>query len=158
MKRGTTLILKMVVLIIGFPVIVFCLFGLPWLVKNPANPEYANMLYPIVCIMYISAIPFFIALYQTFQLLRNIEKNNAFSIISVKALKKIKYCAISISILYIVGSPFFFLLGDKDDAPGVVLIGLIIIFASMVVSVFAAVFQKLLKDAIEIKSENDLTV
>ncbi|MEF3355790.1 DUF2975 domain-containing protein [Paenibacillus sp. GYB006] len=158
MKFGTTLILKMAVLLIGSPVLAFCLIGLPWLVNNPANPEYAHMLYPIVSIMYISAIPYFIALYQTLQLLRYIDKNEAFSIISVKALKKIKYCAISISILYIMGFPFFFLLGDKDDAPGVVLIGLIIIFASIVVSVFAAVLQKLLKDAVDIKSENDLTV
>lgn len=158
MKRGTTLILKVAVLLIGIPVLTFCLIGLPLLVKNPANAEYANILYPIVSIMYLSAIPYFIALYQAFRLLRYIDKNKAFSSISVRALKKIKHCAISISILYMVGMPFFFLLGDKDDAPGVVLIGLIIIFVSIVVSVFAAVLQKLLKDAIDIKSENDLTV
>ena len=45
-----------------------------------------------------------------------------------------------------------------DDAPGVILIGLILIFASMVIAVFAAVLQKLLKEAIDIKSENDLIV
>ncbi|ARD48529.1 hypothetical protein SporoP37_10500 [Sporosarcina sp. P37] len=158
MKRGTTLILKVAVLLIGIPVLAFCLIGLPWLVKNPANAEYANMLYPIVSIMYVSAVPYFIALFQAFRLLSFIDENNAFSSISVRALKKIKYCAISISILYMVGMPFFFLLGDKDDAPGIVLIGLVIIFASMVVSVFSAVLQKLLRDAIDIKSENDLTV
>ncbi|GKV67187.1 MULTISPECIES: DUF2975 domain-containing protein [unclassified Sporosarcina] len=158
MKRGTTLILKIAVFLIGIPVLTFCLMGLPWLIKNPANPEYANMLYPIVIIMYISAIPYVAALYQAFRLLRYIDRNEAFSSISVRALKNIKYCAVSISILYVIGMPFFFLLGDKDDAPGVVLIGLIIIFASMVVSVFAAVLQKLLKEAIDIKSENDLTV
>jgi len=32
------------------------------------------------------------------------------------------------------------------------------IFASLVVAVFAAVLQKLLKNAIDIKSENDLTI
>lgn len=158
MKRGTTLLLKLAILLIGLPVLAFCLFGLPWLVKNPANPEYANMLYPIVIIMYVSAIPYFIALYQASRLLSYIDKNQAFSSISVRALTKIKYCAISISILYMVGLPFFFLVGDKDDAPGVVLIGLVIIFASLVISVFAAVLQKLLKDAIDIKFENDLTV
>lgn len=158
MKRGTTLILKMAVLLMGTPVLIFCLFGLPWSINNPANPDYANILYSILIIMYVSAIPYFIALYQTFQLLSYIDKNKAFSSISVRALKKIKYCAMSISILYLVGMPFFFLLGDKDDAPGVVLIGLIIIFASMVVSVFAAVLQKILKDAIDIKNDNDLMI
>ncbi|MED4598856.1 DUF2975 domain-containing protein, partial [Bacillus subtilis] len=41
---------------------------------------------------------------------------------------------------------------------GIIVIGLVIIFASMVIAVFAAVLQKLLKEAIDIKSENDLTV
>ncbi|MED0659949.1 DUF2975 domain-containing protein, partial [Bacillus smithii] len=34
----------------------------------------------------------------------------------------------------------------------------IIIFASLVIAVFAAILQRLLQEAINIKSENDLTV
>ncbi len=108
--------------------------------------------------MYATAIPFFFALYQAFKLLSYIDKNKAFSELSVKALKNIKYCAITISILYAVGMPFFYLIAEEDDAPGLIVIGLVIIFASMVIAVFAAVLQKLLKEAIDIKSENDLTV
>lgn len=54
--------------------------------------------------------------------------------------------------------PFFYLLAEKDDAPGIILIGMVFVFAAFVVAVFAAVLQKLLKNAIDIKSENDLTV
>ncbi len=54
--------------------------------------------------------------------------------------------------------PLFYLVAERDDAPGIIIIGMIIIFASMVIAVFAAVLQRLLKDAIDIKSENDLTV
>ena len=50
------------------------------------------------------------------------------------------------------------MMGDMDDAPGIVMIGLIIIFACMVIAVFAAVLQKLLKNAIAIKQENDYTI
>lgn len=77
---------------------------------------------------------------------------------SVKVLKNIKYCAIIISALYVAGMPILYLMAERDDAPGIIVIGLIIIFASMVIAVFAAVLQKLLKEAIDIKSENDLTV
>jgi capsular polysaccharide biosynthesis protein len=45
-----------------------------------------------------------------------------------------------------------------DDAPGAIVIGLVIIFASIVIAVFAAVLEKLLRTAIDIKSENDLTI
>ena len=108
--------------------------------------------------MYAAAIPFYFALYQAFKLLSYIDKNKAFSELSVKALKNIKYCAITISSLYVLGMPLFYLMAKKDDAPGIILIGLVIIFASMVIAVFAAVLQRLLQEAIDIKSENDLTV
>ena len=54
--------------------------------------------------------------------------------------------------------PFVIYVADKDDAPGAVGIGLVIIFASLIIAVFAAVLQRLLQNAIDIKSENDLTV
>ncbi|MDZ5610335.1 DUF2975 domain-containing protein [Bacillus pseudomycoides] len=158
MKRVSTIFLKIAVILIGIPILALCVFGLPWLANNPVNPDYAHILYPILIIMYVSVIPFFVALYQVFLLLSYIDKNKAFSELSVRALKNIKYCAITISILYVVGMPLFYLMAEIDDAPGIILIGLVVIFASMVIAVFAAVLQKLLKEAIDIKSENDLTV
>jgi hypothetical protein len=158
MKKGTTLFLKLAVILMGFPVLALCIFGLPWLANNPVNPDYAHILYPIVIGMYVSAIPFYIALYQAFKIISYIDKNNAFSELSVKALKNIKYCAITISTLYVVMLPFVYLVAEKDDAPGLIIIGMVPIFASTVIAVFAAVLQKLLKNAIDIKSENDFTV
>ncbi|MCM3691003.1 DUF2975 domain-containing protein [Neobacillus niacini] len=158
MKRGSTLFLRMAVFLIGTPVLALAIFGLTWLPKNPANPDYAYMLYPIVIGMYVSAIPFFVALYQAFKLLSHIDKNQAFSELSVIALKNIKICAMTISGLYLVILPFVFLIAELDDAPGLVIIGMVPVFASMVIAVFAAVLQRLLKEAIDIKSENDLTV
>ena len=108
--------------------------------------------------MYATVIPFYFALYQAFKLVSYIDKSNAFSKLSVRALKKIKYCAVTISILYVVGMPLFYLVAERDDAPGIIILGMLLIFASMVIAVFAAVLQRLLKDAIDIKSENDLTV
>jgi hypothetical protein len=158
MKRGTTLFLKIAVILIGIPILALSIFGLPWLANNPANPDYAHMLYPIVVGMYVSVIPFFAALYQAFKLLSYIDKNQAFSELSVKALKNIKFCALTISGLYVVILPFVFLVAQQDDAPGLIIVGMVPTFASMVIAVFAALLQKLLKDAIDIKSENDLTV
>lgn len=157
MKRET-LFLKLAVFIIGVPGLALWIFGIPWLANNPANPDYANILYPILTGIYISTIPFYIALYNAYRLLGYIDINIAFSELSVKALKNIKYCAITISALYVVMMPFVFLMADKDDAPGLIIFGMVPIFASMIIAVFAAVLQKLLKNAIDIKTENDLTV
>jgi hypothetical protein len=158
MKRGSTLFLRMAVFLIGTPVLALGIYGLPWLAKNPVNPDYAHILYPIVIGMYLSVIPFFVALYQAFKLLGYIDQNQAFSELSVKALKNIKFCAITISVLYAAIEPFVFLVADLDDAPGLVIIGMVPVFASMVIAVFAAVLQRLLQEAIDIKSENDLIV
>jgi hypothetical protein len=53
--------------------------------------------------------------------------------------------------------PLFHFIAKKVDPP-IGFLGLIIIFASLVIAVFAAILQQLLKEAINIKSENDLTV
>jgi capsular polysaccharide biosynthesis protein len=54
--------------------------------------------------------------------------------------------------------PLVYMVAEKDDAPGLIIIGMAPIFASMVIAFFAAILQKLLKEAIDIKSDNDLTI
>src|SRR5690554_5533857 len=109
MKQGSTLFLKIAVVIIGIPVLVLCVFLLPAIAKSAAegSSEMAYVLYGILLVMYLSAIPFFGALYQAFRLLNYIDENKAFSELSVKALKNIRNYATSISILYVVGLPLF---------------------------------------------------
>lgn len=158
MKHGTTLFLKVSVVLIGIPVLAFGVFGLVWLASNPANPKYAHLLYPIVAGIYASVIPFFLALVQAFMLLNFIDRNQAFSAFSVNALKRIKFCAIAICGLFAAVMPFVYLLADLDDAPGLIIVGMVPVFASLVIAVFAAILQKLFKEAIDIKSENELTV
>ncbi|WP_379161637.1 DUF2975 domain-containing protein [Paenibacillus sp. sgz5001063] len=160
MERGTTLFLRAAVILIGIPVLALCIFAVPEIAEFAAElyPDMTSIRYLVLIDLYASAIPFYFALYQAFILLGYIDKNKAFSELSVQVLKKIKYSAFTISVLYVAGLPLFYLMADMDDAPGIIVIGLIIIFASMVIAVFAAVLQKLLKEAIEIKSENDLTV
>lgn len=157
MKRET-LFLKTVILLIGILVLGLCVVGLP-MAAIDASKIYPKIVYmPIFAGLYASAVPFLFALYQAIKILNYIDKNKAFSDLSVTALKYIKQCAVIISIIYIAIMPFLYVIGERDDAPGIILIGLIIIFASFVVAVFAAVLQKLLEKAIEIKSENDLTI
>ncbi|MCY9663082.1 DUF2975 domain-containing protein [Paenibacillus chondroitinus] len=160
MKRGTTLFLKMAVIVIGIPILALCIFLVPKF-GNFAGGLYPDMAYmqPLVLIdMYAAAIPFYIALYQAFKLLSYIDKNLAFSELSVTSLKKIKYCAITISGLYLSGMPLYYYIARKVDPPIITVTGWVIIFASIVIAVFAAVLQKLLQEAIYIKSENELTV
>ena len=163
MKRGSTLFLKIAVILIGIPVLALCIFLLPQ-IASEANEaaergwDFAYVVYGILMVMYISVIPFYFSLYQSFNLLSYIDKNQAFSKLSVRALKKIKNCAIIISGLYGVALPLVYIMAEIDDAPGLIVIGTIPIFASIVIAVFSAVLQRLLAEAIDIKTENDLIV
>ena len=87
-----------------------------------------------------------------------IDRNEAFSNLSVIALKKVKYCAFTISGLYFLSLPLFYVIAEKDDAPGLIFIGVAFIIAAMGVAIFATILQKLLENAIEMKSEIELTV
>ncbi|MDN4493561.1 DUF2975 domain-containing protein [Ureibacillus aquaedulcis] len=160
MERGSTLFLKIAVILMGLPVLAVCIFLVPNIANFAAElyPDFAFIKYLVLIDMYAAAIPFYFALYQAFKLLSYIDKNKAFSQISVQALKNIKFSAILISILYVVGMPLFYLIAERDDAPGIILIAMVFVFAPLVIAVFAAVLQRLLQEAINIKSENDLTV
>ena len=159
MRKVTTLFLKIAVFIIGLVVLALCIFIVPHLADFAAKlyPSIPLMKYLVFILMYGAAVPFYFALYQAFNLLRYIDRNTAFSELSVKSLKNIKGCAFTISGLYVVGLPLFRLIARKVDPP-IGFIALIIIFASLVIAVFAAILQRLLQEAINIKSENDLTV
>lgn len=160
MERGSTLFLKFSVILIDLPILALCIFLVPEIGNTAAQlaPESAYMK-PLVFFVYDgAAVPFYFALYQAFALLSYIDKNSAFSEMSVKALRKIKFCAITISVMHLFVLPVFYLFAEMDDAPGVIFVGLVMPFASLVIAVFAAVLQRLLQDAIVIKSENDLTV
>lgn len=159
MKRQT-LFLKIAVFVIGAPVLAVCAIFLPQVIMElmENGPEYSYAFYAVIIVLYAAAIPFFFALYQATRLLSYIDQSTAFSDLSVKALRKIRNCAAVITALFVLCLPFIYIIAENDDAPGMILFGMAIIFGSVVIAVFAAVLQKLLQSAIAIKSENDLTV
>lgn len=153
-EKSSTLFLRLAVLALAAIVLALCVIALPAGIRSTEWGGYR----PILIGMYIPAVPFFVALYQALKLLGLIDRSKAFTNASVRALGQIKYCAVLISVLYALGMPYIYYAADKDDAPGVVALGLIIVFASFAIGVAAALFQRLFQNAVDIKSENDLTV
>lgn len=90
MKIATTLFMKIAVILIGIPVLALCIFLVPELAD--AVSDYLgvhSIKYIIFILLYGGALPFYFALYQTFKLLSYIDKNIAFSELSVRALMRI---------------------------------------------------------------------
>ena len=112
---------------------------------------------PFLAYAYIASIPFFVALYQAFKVLGYVGQNKVFSQAAVKALQTIKFCAITLIGFVAVGE-IFIMLSNSDDRAGGVFIGVLITFCSIVIATAAALFERILQNAVELKSENDLTV
>lgn len=153
MKKVSTLFLKIVIIFFELVAVSICTY----LIVDAIIRDL-SFFHPVIILLNVSAIPFVIALYQAMKLLSYIDKNTAFSELSVKALQNIKYCAIAISSFFTLSLPFMFQLAQLEDAPGLVLMALIVVGASVVIAVFASILQKLVKSAIELKTENELTV
>jgi MFS family permease len=152
--KHDTFLLKAAVILFGLLIFAICVIGLPVGIVS----DHVGYYRPILLGLYVPAVPFFIALYYALKLLGFIDEGKAFSVESIGALRSIKYCGFVISALFALGMPYVYYAADRDDAPGVIVIGLVIIFASFVIGTAAAVFQRLVQTAVDIKSENDLTV
>ncbi|MBI2037364.1 MAG: DUF2975 domain-containing protein [Candidatus Magasanikbacteria bacterium] len=161
MKRGSTIFLQVVIVLIGTSALALML----WEPHVEGVNAQATTLYeiyfddPFLAYAYIGSIAFFVALYQAFKLLGYIRQNKIFSPNSVKALRTIKYCAIVLSILIVMAGLYIRIFHAKNDDPaGFIAMSIMATFISIVIATAAAVFEKTLQSAIDIKSENDLTV
>ena len=158
MRNSTLTFLKVVLLIISMVTIGLCTFALPSLAGYTAEmyPEYAFLKYPILIGLYFTVIPFFFALYESYKLLNIIRDKNAFSELALISLRHIIICAIAIITLYAIGSLIMAI--SNALHPGIAILGLVIIFTSLIIAVFSAVLRELLRSAIQLKVENELTV
>ena len=157
MKRSSTF-LQVVVVLIGIGALALMLWEPHIEGRNVhATPFEIYFKDPFLAYAYIASIPFFVALYQAFKVLGYVRQNKTFSQATVKALGTIKYCAIAI-IGFVVVSVVFMIFGDKDDRPAGVFMRILITFPSIVIATAAAMFERILQNAVDMKSENDLTV
>jgi hypothetical protein len=158
MKRPSTIFLQVVIVLIGIASICLLLWE-PHLEGRNAHATAARIYLhdPFLLFAYIGSLPFFVALLQTFNLLGYARRNDVFSPKAVRALRTIKRCALCIIGFVLVGE-IIILSHESDDRAGGVAMGVFISFGCMVVFTAAAVFERLLQSAVELKSENDLTV
>jgi len=159
MKKNSIIFLQVVLVLIGI-VVLAVMIRFPLTEGRAANLDLLSVYFdPFIMYGYLASIPFFVALYQAFKLLGYIGQNKVFSLISVKALRTIKYCAVIQSILIVLAGLYIRIFHAGDDDPaGFIAIAILATFTSIVIATAAAVFEKLLQNAIDIKSENDLTV
>ncbi|WP_195570764.1 DUF2975 domain-containing protein [Paenibacillus sp. 1001270B_150601_E10] len=156
-KRGSTTFLKVIIFLAGIAVLSLCIW-LPVIAVRDArlHPDTAYFLIPFLVCAYGFCIAFSVALYQAYKLLTYIEKNNAFSELSLKSLKIIKKCAFTVIFLILLGIVSLKVCakvtgGDAAPIP----LGLMGILATSIIAAIVDALQKPLENAPDIKSKNE---
>jgi len=159
MKKGSTVFLQAVIVLIGIGALALLLWE-PRIEGRNAHATNFEIYFkdPFLALVYIGSIPFFAALYQAFKVLGFAGQNKIFSQAAVKALRTIKYCALAIIGFVVVEEIFIMLNHGSDDPAGGVFMGILITFGSVVIATAAAMFERIVQKAVDIKSENDLTI
>jgi len=161
MKRSSTIFLQIVIVLIGLGALAFLLL-MPRVEGRNAHATNFEIYFqdPLLALVYVGSIPFFMALYQATKILRYVGRNEVFSPDVVKALRTIRYCALAIIGFVVLAVLFILVMGEADEEnPGIpFFLGFLVIFPSIVVATAAAMFARILQNAVDLKSENDLTV
>jgi hypothetical protein len=158
MKRSSTLFLQVVIVLIAIGALAL-LLGEPHVEGRNKHATFFEVYFkdPFLAYVYVASIPFFVALYQAFRLLGYAGRNEVFSHSAVKALRTIKLCAIAI-LGFVAVSVIFLPFGDPEDRPPGVMMRIVCAFGAIIVATAAATFERIFQNAVDIKSENDLTV
>jgi hypothetical protein len=158
MKLGATLFLRAVLVLVGIGALTFLLWE-PHLEGRNAHATPFEIYFndPFLAYLYVASIPFFVGLYHGFKVLAYAGRNMEFSPPAVRSVRTIKHCAFSLVGFVLIAEVIIFS-NDSDDRAGGVMMGLVILFGAIVVATATAVLERTLQNAVDLKSESDLTV
>src|SRR5262245_35308741 len=158
MRRRSTMFLQVVTVLVGIGVLALLL----WEPLTEGRNAHATLtqIYlhdPFLACLYVGSIPFFVALYEVFRLLGWMgSPQGAFSNRAIRSVRVIRNCAKVTVALIVVGVVVLMFIGD--ERPPAAFMGLLATLAFLVIGASAAVFERLLQSAVDLQSENDLTV
>lgn len=145
MKRGAIVILRAVLILVAIGAVALLLWE-PHIEGRNAHATIFAIYFkdPFLAYAYTASIPFFVGLYQAFNVLGYAERGSLSSPSVVRAVRTIKYCAIA-TIGFVAGGEVFIMLSDSDDRAGGVFIGIVITFASILVATTMAALDRTLE-------------
>src|SRR5258706_731073 len=148
MKRGSTIFLQVVIALLGVGVLALLLWE-PQVEGRNVNATVFEIYFkdPFLAYIYLAFVPFFVGLYQAFKILGYARRNEMFCQRSARALRIIKYCALTTAI-FILGAEAYLsiFMRGKDDIASGVLMGAFIILVSAIIATAAAVFERISKN------------
>ena len=159
MKNIAILFLQGVIILIGV-VALSVMIRFPLMEGRAQNLDLFSIYFDsFILYGFASSIAFFVALYKAFKLLGYIREDKLFSPNAVRTVRSIKYCTIILSVLIALAGVYIMLFHHKDDDPaGFLAMCIVFTFISVAVATAVAVLERILQNAVDMKSENELTI
>lgn len=150
--------LKVIIVFCGIFGLLFCVYISPEIGRELLlDSTHLKGLYkPFTAFIWITGVPFFIALMIGWQICSDISSEQDFTVKNAGRLKVISVLALIEAVLYVIAILYIFVFGSYQTDIFIVL--LLILFLAIVISVFTSMLSYLVRKASEIKQDNDLTI
>jgi hypothetical protein len=155
--RKRTSLLKLALIVISLAILLAAIFVVPVMIQM-GNADLQGWGYPLGVGLYVLLGLVLVAIGQSWHLLRLIEQQAVFSTDSVVALTWIKRCAYGVTAIFVVTWPLFYVITQATDAPGILLMAIILTGIALIIGIFASILAQLLANAVQLKHENELTI
>jgi len=150
--------LKIIIVFCWLFGLLFCIYVGPETGKNIllGFDSLKELYKPFVAFIWITGIPYFLALCIGWSICSDINVGNDFTLKNANRLKRISVLAMTEGVLYVIALLYVFISGNYNT--NLLMILLLILFFAVVISVFTSLLSYLMGKASELKEDNELTV
>lgn len=148
-------LLKIALLLIGF----LALFMITGIAIQFFQATDKNLVVSLFFLVIVTAVLLGLrVLFFLNRILNCIKGPEAFSSKTLYLVTKVKNTILVIGVVMLGILPFFYHVADVEDAPGVMVIGFIILLIPFTAYIFSQIVEELFKKATTIQVESDLTI
>lgn len=125
---------------------------------NPTNPFSNWQTTLFILVLYLILLVTLLLNFFLLRLVKTFPSKETFTKKSLKLSSKIRSCLLCITILAFGILPKVYQIADMSDSPGILLIAFVLLFIPFFIYILSSILIDLLKQAIYLKNDYDLTV
>ncbi|MBO1103231.1 DUF2975 domain-containing protein [Enterococcus hirae] len=125
---------------------------------NPTSPFSNWQTTLFILVLYLILLVTLLLNFFLLRLVKIFPSKETFTKKSLKLSSKIRSCLLCITILTLGILPKFYQIADMSDSPGILLIAFVLLFIPFFIYILSSILIDLLKQAIYLKNDYDLTV
>lgn len=159
-RKKMSVLLRMIIGLVILAAVVFFFLFLPFYGSEMVRcyPEYSWAYYPCLAFAWVFALPLFVTVFPAWQIVGTIKNmGEAFSLSNAKRFLTIAFCLCASGFIFPIGVIILAFLG-AGTAPMTLVVSPLVFLGMNSLSFLCYVISRLVKEAAEIREENELTV